>query len=104
MIGDLFAILGLALFCFLFWQQRRQSELAKAAIARRCERLDIQLLSVAFKKHSMGRFGGKLRWYTQYQFEFSALGDDYYQAELFMHGFRVGSFAIPPYRMGESDF
>ncbi|POF55545.1 hypothetical protein CRN58_29460, partial [Vibrio vulnificus] len=34
MVGDLFAILGLCFFCFLFWQQRRQSELAKAAIAR----------------------------------------------------------------------
>ncbi|MDW2329153.1 hypothetical protein CA163_34180, partial [Vibrio parahaemolyticus] len=31
MIGDLLAILGLCFFCFLFWQQRRQSELAKVA-------------------------------------------------------------------------
>ncbi|MDW2255632.1 DUF3301 domain-containing protein, partial [Vibrio sp. 1569] len=29
MIGDLLAILGLCFFCFLLWQQLRQSELAK---------------------------------------------------------------------------
>ncbi|MDG2708212.1 DUF3301 domain-containing protein, partial [Vibrio parahaemolyticus] len=37
MIGDLLAILGLCFFCYLFWQQRRQAELAKVAITRKCE-------------------------------------------------------------------
>ncbi|MFA0122993.1 DUF3301 domain-containing protein, partial [Vibrio sp. 10N.261.48.A2] len=46
MIDNLVAILMLCFFCFLFWQQRRQSELAKAAIARKCKELDLQLLSV----------------------------------------------------------
>ncbi|WP_139046636.1 DUF3301 domain-containing protein, partial [Vibrio cidicii] len=58
MMGDLFAILGLALFCFLFWQQRQQSELAKSAIVRKCEQLDLQLISVAFGAHN--RVGGGL--------------------------------------------
>ncbi len=48
MIDNLLAILFLCFFCFLFWQQRRQSELAKAAIAESVKELDLQLLSVAF--------------------------------------------------------
>lgn len=99
MIGNLFAILGLSLFCFLFWQQRRQSEIAKTSVARRCEQLEIQLLSVAFKRHGLKKIDGRLRWYTQYEFEFSAIGDDYYQAHLIMFGFHIGQYSIPPYRM-----
>ncbi|MDW2313309.1 DUF3301 domain-containing protein, partial [Vibrio sp. 1075] len=53
MIGDLLAILGLCFFCFLFWQQRRQSELAKVAISRKCEQLDLQLVSIAFGAHKL---------------------------------------------------
>lgn len=53
MIGDLLAILGLCFFCYLFWQQRRQAELAKAAITRKCEQLDLQLISIAFGAHKL---------------------------------------------------
>lgn len=48
MIGDLLAILLLAFGCFIFWQQRKQSELAKAAIKRKCDQLNLQLVSVSF--------------------------------------------------------
>ncbi|USD65891.1 DUF3301 domain-containing protein [Vibrio sp. SCSIO 43136] len=99
MIGDLFAILGLVLFCALFWQQRRQSELAKAAIAHRCKKLELQLLSVAFKGHKMRHKDGRLGWHTLYQFEFSSLGDDCYQGELVMVGFAPTWFNLPAYRV-----
>ncbi len=99
MIEDLFAIIGLCLFCFLFWQQRRQSELAKAAIARKCEQLDLQLISTAFGAHKIKTPTGKLRWHTTYQFEFSSLGDDCYQGELTMIGFRPVNFNLPAHRM-----
>ncbi|WED21190.1 DUF3301 domain-containing protein [Vibrio sp. JC009] len=99
MMGNLFAIIGLSFACFLFWQQRRQSELAKAAIARRCDQLDLQLLSVAFSAHKLITPDRKWRWHTVYQFEFSALGDDCYQGRLIMQGFRPAHFQIPPYRI-----
>jgi len=99
MISDLLAILALTLFCFAFWQQRRQSELAKQAISRRCQQLDIQLLSTAFVGHRFKHKNGRFGWHTVYQFEFSSLGDDYYQGELTMIGFRAVGFDIPPYRM-----
>lgn len=99
MIGDLLAILALSFGCFLFWQQRRQSELAKAAIARRCQQLDLQLLSVAFSAHKLRDREKRWRWHTVYQFEFSALGDDCYQGKLVMQGFHPVQFQIPPYRI-----
>ncbi|CAK1702597.1 MULTISPECIES: DUF3301 domain-containing protein [Vibrio] len=102
MIDNLLAILFLCFFCFLFWQQRRQSELAKAAIARKCKELDLQLLSVAFSGHKL-KMRHELttiwRWHTVYQFEFSALGDDLYQGKLIMVGFRSMRFELQPHRM-----
>ncbi|NAZ46017.1 DUF3301 domain-containing protein [Vibrio toranzoniae] len=102
MIDNLLAILMLCFFCFLFWQQRRQSELAKTAIARKCKELDLQLLSVAFSGHKL-KIRHELttiwRWNTVYQFEFSALGDDCYQGKLTMVGFRSMRFELQPHRM-----
>ncbi|CCN48426.1 conserved hypothetical protein [Vibrio nigripulchritudo MADA3029] len=99
MIGNLFAIILVTLFCLLFWQQRRQSELAKQMVAHRCKQLEIQVLSVSFKGHRFRHKSGKIGWYTVYQFEFSSLGDDYYIGELTMVGFHASHFDIPPYRM-----
>ncbi len=101
-MGDLIAILGVSFACFLFWQQRKQSELAKAAISKRCNQLELQLLSVSFGAHRFRTPEGKIKWHTAYYFEFSALGDDYYQANLIMVGFRPVHFNIPPYRMDET--
>ncbi len=98
-MGDLYAILLLCFVCFLFWQQRRQSELAKEAIMRKCEHLNLQLISVALGAHKVKTPEGIWRWHTVYQFEFSALGDDCYQGELTMQGFRPLSFQLPPHRM-----
>ncbi|MGL6261071.1 DUF3301 domain-containing protein [Vibrio sp. WXL103] len=99
MIGDLLAILGLSLLCFAFWQQRRQAELAKTAIQRKCDQLDLQLVSIALGAHRFKTPAGRWRWHTVYQFEFSALGDDCYTGELTMIGFRPMNFALPPHRM-----
>ncbi len=102
MIGDLIAILGVSFACFLFWQQRKQSELAKAAIVKKCQQLDLQLLSVSFGAHRLRTPEGKMKWHTVYRFEFSALGNDYYQANLIMTSFRPIRFNIPPYRINET--
>ncbi|MGF1722534.1 DUF3301 domain-containing protein [Vibrio kyushuensis] len=99
MIGDLMAIVGLSLVCFIFWQQRRQGELAKAAIERKCKQLDLQLVSVALGQHKVRTPKGDWRWYTVYHFEFSSLGDDCYQGELMMSGFRPMNFHLPPHRL-----
>jgi hypothetical protein len=99
MFSDLFTILGLAVFSYLFWQQRRQSEIAKQVISRKCDELNLQLVSVSFGAHKMKTPLGRWLWHTQYNFEFSALGDDCYQGNLVMRGFRAQHFDIPPYRI-----
>ncbi|MEZ8825813.1 DUF3301 domain-containing protein [Vibrio amylolyticus] len=99
MIDNLLAIVALSCVCFLFWQQRRQSELAKAAIERKCKQLDLQLVSVALGQHKVKTPKGSWRWHTIYHFEFSSLGDDCYQGELTMMGFRPMNFHLPPHRL-----
>jgi len=99
MINDLFAILALTAICLLFWQQRRQAEIAKAIAARKCKELDLQLLSVALKGHKLKTPEGLWRWHSIYQFEFSSLGDDCYQGRILMQGFRLAKVELPPHRM-----
>jgi len=99
MIGDLLAILALCFVCFLFWQQRRQSEIAKSHVLRKCDQLELQLLSVSFGGHKWKTSDGRWFWHTVYLFEFSALGDDSYQGRLEMRGFIPMRFNLPPHRM-----
>ncbi|MGD8171186.1 DUF3301 domain-containing protein [Vibrio sp. TRT 21S02] len=99
MMTDLFAILALSMVCFLFWQQRRQAEIAKNIVNRKCEQLELQMISIALKAHKIKTLDGIWRWHTVYQFEFSSLGDDCYVGELTMYGFQAGNFHLPPHRM-----
>lgn len=99
MISDLLAIIALALICFVFWQQRRQAELAKLMASKKCEQLELQLISVALKGHKLRTPDGVWRWHSVYEFEFSSLGDDCYQGTLIMQGFHLMKFDVPPHRM-----
>ncbi len=96
---DLLLILLVSLVCFLFWQQRRQAELARIAIARRCDQLNLQLISTSLAGYKLKLPNGQLRLHAVFYFEFSACGDDYYQGQLLMVGFRASQFFIPPYRI-----
>ncbi|MFD2179271.1 DUF3301 domain-containing protein [Veronia pacifica] len=98
---DLLAILAVSLFCFLFWQQRRQSENAQRFIRQRCQQLDLQLLSIARGEHSFGWPKGPVNFQTRYFFEFSVNGADSYQGYALMVGLRLKSVYIPPHPMPE---
>lgn len=104
MITDLLMILLVALVAFLFWQQRRQSELAYQAIKRHCDQLDLQLLSVSLLRYQCRLPDGRFRFHSLYQFEFSARGDDYYQGRAIMIGFKAAKFMLPPYRLVDNDY
>ncbi len=99
MIVDLLTILAVSFGCLLFWQQRRQAEVAKTAIDHKCRQLDLQLVSVALGSHKLKTPEGIWRFHTVYQFEFSSLGDDCYQGKLIMNGFRPVSFDLPAHRL-----
>ncbi len=97
-------ILAVAFIAFLFWQQRRQSELAYQAVKRHCEHLDLQVLSVSFFRYRFQLPDGRFRFHSVYQFEFSARGDDYYQGRMIMIGFKAAKFMLPPYRLVENSY
>ena len=99
MTSNLIHLLLLSLLCFAFWQQRRQSEIAKRYITRHCSNLELQLLSVSFGHHKWKTPDKRWRWHTVYHFEFSALGDDCYQGHLVMVGFKPLRIQLPPYRI-----
>ncbi|MGF1684266.1 DUF3301 domain-containing protein [Photobacterium makurazakiensis] len=98
-MDNLLGILGLTLLGYLFWQQRRQTELAQQFINLRCERLGLQLLNTARGSHKLRDKDGNWCWHTLYWFEFSADGQDAYQGHVVMKGFRPVAFNVPPHRM-----
>ncbi|MDP5254867.1 MULTISPECIES: DUF3301 domain-containing protein [unclassified Vibrio] len=94
-------VLIMALAC-LFWQHRQQAERAHVLISHKCKQLDLQLISVSLHRLQWPCATTEWRWIYQFQFEFSSLGDDCYQAILHMHGPRAQRWDIPPYRIVDS--
>lgn len=100
---NLLAILAVAFLGYAFWQQSKQTEVAKKAIARHCKQLNLQLLSVARGEHKLRLPNGQVGWYTIYLFEFSATGEDCYQGQLIVKGLRSMKFILPPHHMPVSE-
>ncbi|KJF96680.1 DUF3301 domain-containing protein [Photobacterium leiognathi] len=100
---NLLGILLVAIIAFLFWQQRRQTELAQYFIEQRCKNMGLQLLSFARGKHKLKDHHGKWGWRTVFIFEFSADGHDAYQGYLEMKRLRASHFFIPPHRLPEGE-
>ncbi|MDV5171730.1 DUF3301 domain-containing protein [Photobacterium rosenbergii] len=96
---NLLGILLLAIVGYLFWQQRRQTELANYFINQRCEHLGLQLLNTARGEHRLRDRNGRWGWHTIYLFEFSADGQDAYQGHIVMKGFHPLTIHVPPHRM-----
>ncbi|WP_318500027.1 DUF3301 domain-containing protein [Photobacterium leiognathi] len=100
---NLLGILLVAIIAFLFWQQRRQTELAQYFIEQRCKNMGLQLLSFARGKHKLKDHQGEWGWRTVFIFEFSADGHDAYQGYLEMKRLRASHFFIPPHRLPEGE-
>ncbi|QUJ66915.1 DUF3301 domain-containing protein [Photobacterium sp. GJ3] len=98
-MDNLLGILAIAILGWLFWQQRRQSELAQQYIGLRCKQLGLQVLSVARGSHQFKDKHGRWRWQTVYLFEFSANGADAYQGYATFKGMRPVQFDVPPHHM-----
>ncbi|MEL3923540.1 DUF3301 domain-containing protein [Aeromonas enteropelogenes] len=96
-MGEMLGILLLMAIGGLFWQQRRQAELAWKYMRRYCQHHDLQLLSLARGKRELAR--QPLRLLTHYQFEFSSDGESHYQGTLKMQGLHVVGVELPPHRM-----
>ncbi|PJG60544.1 DUF3301 domain-containing protein [Aeromonas cavernicola] len=99
-MGEMLGILLLMAIAGLFWQARRQAELASHYMQRYCQRYDLQLLSLARSRQELARH--PLRLLTHYQFEFSSDGESHYQGTLKMQGLHVVAVELPPHRMPHS--
>ncbi|WP_074374148.1 DUF3301 domain-containing protein [Vibrio spartinae] len=95
---DLMTICLVCFGCFLFWQQRRQAEIARQTIERKCRQLELQVVSITFK-HRLVDEQRRWRWHTRYTFEFSSLGDDCYEGYLDMIRFSPAKFFVPVHRL-----
>ncbi|OOE66203.1 hypothetical protein BZG25_10715 [Salinivibrio sp. ML198] len=106
MITDLLTILLVVVAALLFWQQRRQSEQAHQYIRQYCQRMELQLLSIARGRHTIRRTEQGWQWLTQYWFEFSATGDDHYIGHAQLRGLRLKAIDTPVHAMpraGQTD-
>ncbi|PSU19662.1 DUF3301 domain-containing protein [Photobacterium kishitanii] len=101
-MDNLFGILIIAIIGFLFWQQRRQTELAQYYIEQRCKNMSLQMLSFARGEHKLKDHHGEWGWRTVFVFEFSADGVDVYQGYIEMKRLRASYFYLPPHRIPES--
>lgn len=100
---NLFGILLIAIIAFLFWQQRRQTEIAQYYIEQRCKNMGLQLLSFARGAHKLKNYRGEWGWRTVFVFEFSADGQDAYQGYLEMKQLRASHFHLPPHRLPDGE-
>ncbi|SIO01133.1 DUF3301 domain-containing protein [Salinivibrio sp. ES.052] len=99
MITDLLTILLVIFVALLFWQQRRQSEQAHRHIHRYCQRMELQLLSIARGRHAMIKTEHGWRWVTHYWFEFSATGHDHYTGQAQLSGLKLKAIETPVHAM-----
>lgn len=83
----------------VFWRLRSISETAKLHLEEYCEQQNLQLISVARKKTSVGSVQGKLDFICQFDFEFSGNGEDSYVGLIKMKGNVVTATQLPPYKL-----
>lgn len=93
---NLLWILTIACCIYLFWQQRRQSELARLQVERRCQQVNVQLVSFARGNYKF-RLPPEPLVQTHYLFEFSVNGIDCYQGYATMQGLRLVTINMPAY-------
>ena len=100
-MDNLFSILIIAIIGFLFWQQRRQTELAQYYIEQRCKNMGLQMISFARGEQKLKDHHGEWGWRTVFVFEFSSDGMDVYQGYIEMKRLRASYFYVPPHRIPE---
>ncbi|EPJ43240.1 MAG: hypothetical protein OFPI_43690 [Osedax symbiont Rs2] len=105
MYFELFDVFVFSLLCLaiLYWiNGQKIRELALAAARGECKKLNLQLLdgSVSLKKIRPKRNPtGQLTLRREYQFEFSATGDERYQGKVILLGVMVELIELQPHRI-----
>ena len=96
------ALSALLIAAYLYWRSAQQvKETALAAPRRQCRSLEVQMLDgyVALTGWALARdCSGKIRIKRQYQFEFSATGEDRYEGICEMLGREVVKIELAAHR------
>lgn len=96
---EIIALLVLALIVWLFWQTRSMAELAKHTANQHCEKLGLQLLSIARTELKPSRNSkGHFCWQALFQFEFSSDGESFYNGFITINDNKVINIETPAYR------
>lgn len=83
-----------------FWYSRKVAESAKAHAERQAKQLQVQLLSVACKKLTLGILkNGRLGIKSRFLFEFSSDGESLYQGYLILENTKLIQADIPPHKI-----
>lgn len=98
-IYDLIVLIIILLVVAMFWRFRASSEAIKEYLEAYCEQRQLQLISIARHKTSIGSYRGKLDFHSIFNFEFSGNGEDSYQGQVKLVGTKVLEVDIPAYRV-----
>ncbi|MDN7137680.1 DUF3301 domain-containing protein [Pseudidiomarina sp. 1ASP75-14] len=96
---DAILLIGIGFIGLLFWQGRRQAELARMHAKRYCEQHQLQFLDIAWEGGRLARHGRHMGWLSRYQFAFSSDRESRYEGELQMLNLRLLRIETPVYRL-----
>ncbi|XOV79139.1 MAG: DUF3301 domain-containing protein [Aestuariibacter sp.] len=96
-LTDILVLLVIIVIAIQFWRIRAITEFVQRYLSSYCEKLNLQLLSVARAKTGFVLHRGKLDWKTQFYFEFSSDGSNRYQGHIEVEGMQVKQIHLPPH-------
>lgn len=99
-MGNLLALLGLALLFLCWWHQRGVKDWALRQAQWRCEQLGLQLLDETVQLCALWPVkdrAGRRVLRRRYRFEFTSTGNERYSGELQLEGLELVGFELPPY-------
>ncbi len=104
--ADFIWVCLIALVCISWWRTNKAKQMAYRIAKRQCSKSTVQFLddSVAlaglrFKRGQSGR----MSLMRTFRFEFATLGDERYQGEVVLLGFRLQSVNLEPHKI-KADF
>lgn len=102
-LSDLFWLAIILLACLAWWHTLQLREQATLRVQQYCREQGLQLLDghVALKRMQPARCAqsGRLMLVRQYQFHFTATGDDRYEGCIELQGRRVLRIQLAPHRL-----
>lgn len=101
MLSDAILLIAVGFVALLFWQGRRQAELARLHAKRYCQQHQLQFLDIAWQGGKVSKLGRNWGWLSRYQFAFSSDREHRYEGQITMLNLRLQNVDTPVYRLPE---